>query len=213
MTRARACITALCLTSAALSATVALAAAQVPTTPRVNTRALKPDLEITIQPRTLVAGPTRFIVHNRGLAAASAPSLLRVRVTLLPLTSENMAEYQRVMGRSIRDDGRFADACKSTGDFEAAVRALRPGESQTVTPPRPSIVGTGVAAPINGARATAAQPEGSSVRSMKLEFRCVYEIRVQVDANGEIAESDEGNNAIVHRFQRDVDVDLLRYYR
>lgn len=203
-----------CLTTLVLVALLAAAPevrAQIPGKAQINTRALKPDLEVTLEPSTAGAAPARFIVRNTGLAAAPTPSLLTVSFTLLPLSAANLREYERVMGRSLRGDGRFADACRTPiPDFQAAIGPLEAGASQVASPPAPTVRSAPVVAPLRGGGVGAA-PEGSSVRSIQMRFRCVYEVRVEVDANRQVTESDERNNAVVHRFQREATVDLLRY--
>lgn len=183
-----------------------------------------PDLRLSLSPQSLNAAPQRFTVENSGAAAITRASLLRVTIRLLPLPEGQLVSSDEspfaldplgglrtsrdvspgdVTGRSTRRD--IEDICSPPlVDFEAAIDPLEPGETQVVTQSGTRAPGgvrhVGLVATTPATRI----PTHSYIRQIEVRVVCVYELRATVDANRDVSEWNEGNNEIVHTFQREV---------
>jgi len=220
-----------CRWSATATLAVAMAAASAeaqrpvekPTEAILDRTRLAPDLEVVLSPVSSDAAPARFTVRNKGLGNAERSSLLRVSVRVLPITAESINEAVRLDrglgGFFSADAGSYrlmANRCGTPfSDFEAAIDPLRASASQVVTPRSAGAAGRAV-----GPRAVAdalAGPNtnlpGSRLVALGYRLACVYEVRVVVDADGQLSESDERNNEVVHRFEQIVYSDILHYVR
>jgi len=185
---------------------------------------LAPDLEVVLSPVSSDAAPASFTVRNKGLGNAARSSLLRVSVRVLPITAESANEATRLnsaLGESLSGDAssyrRMTTRCELPfTDFESAIDPLPAGASQTVAP-RSEGRSAGRAM---GPRAIAdalAGPNtdlpGSRLVALGYRIACVYEVRIVVDADGQLTEADERNNEVVHRFERIGYYDILHYVR
>ena len=177
----------------------------------INRRTLRADLEVAPQPRSSHEVPTSFVVRNRGLRETGA-FLLGVSIRVLPLSRENLAEYERVHGE--RHVGRSAEQMCDLpySDFQVAVDPLKPNQSHAAVPPSLRTSRTAQIGAQMRASNAVARLDSSVLAALRLVFTCVYEVRITVDADNQVEESDEHNNVVVHRFQREHHQDLFHYF-
>lgn len=214
--------------TAALAVVMAAASAEAqrpvekPTEAILDRTRLAPDLEVVLSPVSSDAAPARFTVRNKGLGNAGSSSLLRVSIRVLPITAESVNEAVRLnrgLGGSFSADaGSYRQMANRCGmpfsDFEAAIDPLRASGSQVVTPRSAGTAGRDVPRAIADALAGPnTNLPGSRLVALGYRLACVYEVRVVVDADGQLSESDERNNEVVHRFERIVYSDILHYVR
>lgn len=209
MTPARYFITIAVQLLALLSGTPA--SAQSARDVEINRRTLRADLEVAPQPRSSQEVPTSFVVRNRGLRETGA-FLLSVSIRVLPLSRENIAEYERVHGERYvgRSAERMCDLPYS--DFQVAVDPLKPNQSHTAVPPSLRTSRTAQIGAQMRASDAVARLDNSVLTALRMVFTCVYEVRITVDADNQVEESDERNNVVVHRFQREHHQDLFHYF-
>lgn len=166
------------------------------------------DLRLTLRPTSLTAVPNTLNVENAGPAAAGS-SLLRVTVrTLPPDLSAGPIEWAarfEALGIDLRGSD-FGDLCEPPfEDFEARINPLGAGESEEVSRRPESWAGGGIREVGLVATTPAIRvPTHSYFQDLGVRLVCVYELRATVDANREVAESNERNNEVVHIFQREV---------
>lgn len=197
---------------------------ELPTEPILDRTRLAPDIEVVLSPLRSDAAPGRFTVRNKGHGDARSSSLLRVSVRVLPITTESAREAVRQdpgLGEFFTADvdgyRRMVNRCKLPfSDFEAAIDPLRAGASQVVSPRSGEMPPARVAGVLDIANALAGPNTtlpGSRLLALGYRIACVYEVRVVVDADGQLTEADERNNEVVHRFERIGYYDIGHYVR
>ena len=184
----------------------------------------KPDLQLTISPRSMSAAPSVFTVENSGPGGATRASLLRVSVRLLPLEAGDLLPEGRDSSRGVvnlgpsivqwpyggpGDEGltnsELTELCPPPfADFEAAIDPLEASGSQAISPSGTRVTGGIREVGLVAARPATRIPSHSYIRQIEVRLVCVYELRATVDANREVQELNERNNEVVHVFQREV---------
>lgn len=180
-----------------------------PATAVIDVKRLPPDLVVEVSPTAPSETPAQVTVRNRGAGNAARSSLLRVRITVLPLNPDNLAEMARLnvalgpqFSGAAHEFAGLVSSCRPPfDDFEVAIDALRAGTTQVVRVP--------ARAADPGPRRR--PPSGSRVITLGYRIACLYEVRVTADANGDLQEASESNNEVVHRFERMKRRDMFAY--
>lgn len=192
-----------------------------PESARINPLRPSPDLELTLRPSSSTSIPREFIVKNSGSGDSRNASLLSVRLVLLPMTDvSRRALYAALHGFSevpasvgepnpsqFHDDmnRQFQALCGYPyRDFQAAIDPLAAGETQRISQSGARVEGGNRPIGAVATLVTTRVPDHSYIEQIEIRLVCVYEVRAFVDANREVAESNERNNEVIHTFQRKV---------